>query len=504
MAGSVGSHSSHLWVTDTRGGVFLCQDINALIDSTHSAVPPGTASPPAVGPSWRRVEGRLEKVAGGFSGLVCGTRGPVLYVRKGVTHDNPEGTSWTKAFCDATDFSVGSQCLVRRTSQGELFATAIDHSTLPAPVFLPSWSALPECHFMELQGCRHFILDAQDNIYLLSPAGEVYGCSGVASSSSEAAGWRLVAKPPLRRSSGYSLFSFFSWGKQADFFSLACSGSQVAPGSRSLWCIGRDGGEVWQLVLSDVASEEGNTELKINWIKFDLPKEDNPLVVLCADKTRTDSLYAIADEGRALVGYSLLQENAGRLALSAPGEEESALWQSIAVCQTQATRLSQMPHVQRQHTSSLYPKLPVSDLCCEEGDCEFCRAAAMSQRVGPSGAEMPPGPGWQVSGCVGKRKRVEEGYDEEQYYTSVSSPKRPHLLNPRLALLEGVDIGVNNTLLLPRIQQAFVRQHEIFLPLTPEQVEARFSYSFDIELKVLQEASRELGCTIPPAPPRSS
>ena len=456
MAGSVGSLSSHLWATDSRGGVFLCQDISALIDSAHSTVA-GTAAPPAVGPSWTRVDGDLEKVAGGFSGLVCGFRGTVLYVRKGVTHDNPAGASWTKAFCNAIELSVGNQCVVRKTSQGKLFATTIDHSTVPAPVFLPSWSAVPVCEFVEVQACQHFLLDAQDNIYLLSPAGEVYGCSGVASSSTETAVWRLVSKPPPQPSSGYGFFSFFSWGKKGDLFSLACSGSQAASGSRSLWCVGRDGEEVWQLVLSEVAGKEGNTELKINWMKFDLPKEEKPLLALCADKTRTDTLYTIADEGKALVGYSLLQENSGRLALAGPREEDSTLWRSIAVCQTQPPRLNheqlQLLYAKRQHTSSLYPKLPASDLCCEEGDCEFCRAATMSQslqRVRPSGSEMPWG---RASGIAGKRKRVEEGYDEELYYTSLSSPKRPHLLNPRLALLEGVNITVKNTL-LPRLQQA--------------------------------------------------
>ena len=394
------------------------------------------------------MDGNLEKVAGGFSGLVCGSRGTVLYVRKEVTHDNPTGTSWTKAFCDAVDLSVGNQCVVRRTSQGKLFATVINHCTVSAPVFLSSWSEVPVCQFAEAQECQHFLLDAQDNLYLLSPAGEVYGCSGVASSRTETAVWRLVSKPPSQPSSGFSLFGFLSWGEKGDCFSLACSGSQVASGSHSLWCVGREKGRVWQLVLSEVASREGNTELKINWVKFDLPKEDKPLLELCADKTKIDTLYAIADEGKALVGYSLLQENSGRLALPGPGEGDSTLWQSIAVCQTQTPRLSaeelQLPSVpvKKQYTSSLYPKLPHSDLCCEEGDCEFCRTAATSQSLQSPGS------------VLGRRNQwVEERYDEEQYYTCLPPPKKPRLLNPRLALLEGVDVRVKNTL-PPLLQQA--------------------------------------------------
>ena len=330
---------------------------------------------------WKRIEGTFDKVTAGFSGIICGTvggvRGTVLYIRRGVTHDNPCGSSWAKAFCDAVDIAVGTRCIVRKTSHGELFVTEIDTLNLAAPVFLPTWNAVPfPGQFMK--EFQHFVLDERDNLFIITPSGEVYGCIGL-STDLQNVKWELVAKPPFETKRRFSFLGFWRGQKNGgERFSHVCAGSH------SLWCRRKDSEEVWQLVLAEFTNMAGETTLKTNWMSFHLPKDDKVLH-LCADKTKIDALYAVEDTQK-LISYTLLHDNSGRTELPGP-TAWSRSWQSIAVCRTQVPHFDTKTfNTPERQPSSLYPKLPKDDfdICCETGDCEFCRNAEKSQLLIPS------------------------------------------------------------------------------------------------------------------------
>ena len=485
MAHSTGASSTHLWVCDNYGKVYIIQDIDATIESIHSkhAIPQDPKVAPAADFNCKMVDGSLDKVAGGFSGLICGIRGTVFYVRRGVTHDNPLGSSWAKCFVDAVDIAIGSQCAVRKTSQGKLFVTKIDEHIITPPIFQPIWNVVPPCGFVD--NFQHFVLDARDNLYIVASSGEVYGCFDIRDNI-ESATWRLASKPPFETKSGFSLLSFWRSKKSnGELFSHVCAGSNATTGSHTLWCVRKDSNEIWQLVLSEFIDSSGGMELKSNWVRFCLPKDDK-LSCLSADKleTKIDTLYAITNEGKRLVTYSLLQENSGKLELPNPERLTDRLWwKSIAVCRTQLKPVNIQSiklSTQAKQISSIYPKLPKLedfDLCCETGDCEFCRSAAARESLpGPSRKEfIPPkpkrprleSPGGLLSSPYGsssghkgrKHPRESSVSEEEQFYTTLAfQPKRPRPHHPHLAryfFLDGIKLSVKDYR-PPKVRPSFI------------------------------------------------
>ena len=385
MTDKLSSSCCHLWVCDSAGKIFVIEDVYGAVESIHSGHTVMGAPSASDFIEWKRIEGSFDKIIAGFSGIICGivggVRGTVLYLRRGVTHDSPLGSSWAKAFCDAVDIAVGSRCIVRKTSHGELFVTEIDKLGLATPVFLPTWNAVPSCTQF-VKEYQHFVLDERDNLFVITPSGEVYGCLGLCTDVQNVK-WELVAKPPFETKRRFSFFGFWRGQKDAgEMFSHVCAGSH------SLWCMKKDSEELWQLVLAEVTNMDGETTLKTNWTSFHLPKDDKVLH-LCADKTnlKIDALYAV-DDAQKLISYTLLHDNSGRTELPVP-TPWSHSWQSVAICRTQ------VPHIDTRNLStpekqpsslSLYPKLSKEDfdICCETGDCEFCRNAEKRQLLIPS------------------------------------------------------------------------------------------------------------------------
>lgn len=477
----------HLWACDNAQRVFVIEDVYGLVESIHASLTIADAPAASDLIKWRRVDGSLEKVTGGFSGIVCGilrgVKRTVLCVRRGVTHDTPFGSSWAKAFCDAIDIAVGRQLIVRKTSHGELFITIINELNLSTPVFLPSWSVVPSCCEF-VKEFQHFVLDEKDNLFIIAPSGEVYGCLGLGTNI-ENATWKLIAKPPFETKRRFSFLGFWR-GEQDNEEAF----SQICAGSRSLWCLRKDSDELWQLVLSEFTNMAGETTLKTNWIKFCLPKNDRVLH-LCADKVKIDALYAVEDEDR-LISYTLLHDNSGKLELPNPNSWSQS-WKSVAICCTQVPQINTKKLRTSEHQpSSLYPKLPKEDfdVCCETGDCMFCQGAEERRFYIPSfpadlqPVEEEPKQGnskgflkrevvgtsegavavkkarleqssfqgsQSYSGLHSKRKRVhddsgQDGSDDEVFHTCMMyQPKRARLDHPEFAryfLVDDVKVAV--------------------------------------------------------------
>lgn len=362
------SITSHLWLVDSKGKVFAASDVGTAVEAVQllETIP---GEPPAASVKWKVVDGRLDRIACGYTGLVCGVQDKILYVRRGVTFEDPVGTSWTKCYCDVVEISVGRESIVRRTSTGEFFACKVDEKLLSPPVFLPAWKPIPRCSLVEgkeQNGIQHFALDARDNMYVVTTSGLVYVYRDVGSVSEDAGRWKEVSKPPKTTSSkgGFSLFSLWRGWKGSEsaegLFSTFSAGSLVSSSSQTLWCL--RSGEAWQLVVSEYTGSSGETELRTNWVKLAMPKEDT-ITAMCCDKARTDALYAIVDEGKALCAFNLLHPDGGRVVLSNPqGFRRSQRWKSIAVCRAELA-------MQQPTTSAslpLHPSLvqPPSLTCC--------------------------------------------------------------------------------------------------------------------------------------------
>lgn len=484
------SFSTHLWVCDREGRVFVLQNAGATTGSIRARraapTPPlggenenhtKFSAPEPVPVRWSKVDGgvvRLDEVLCGHSGVVLGrsVSPSILYMRRGVSGESPTGDCWSKCLCSASAVAVGDRYIVRSTASGVILATSVEvWSVTSRPVFMPSWTALPRCS--SLDKFERFALDAQDNLYIISHTGEVYGYFGLETpptelqGETEQLGWRLIANAPkVPQSRGFSLFGLWRRDNDEEMFSNVCAGR------RSLWCLCRGSSELWQLVLGSSLgrSDGGEREVRTNWVKFGLPKDDH-ILHCCADKVKTDALYGIAtgdqpgSGGEKIVSYSVLQENSGRLELTNP-LSWTRPWRSIALnCTELKTPARTYP--------SLYPSLPKLDfdLCCENGDCEFCTRKAREdeergadsmtlQRSGGGEEEAASCPsGWRVGGERGggggsvfgvgrKRRRRPNGEDGEggPYFTGVMfQPKRArHLEEGRRFLLEGVEVGIRS------------------------------------------------------------
>ncbi len=360
-------HTTHLWLVDSRGKVFAACGFEAALEAILAGETLSAAQT-SVDIKWQSVDGRLDRIACGYAGLVCGTQDKILYVRRGVTSENPLGSSWSKCFCDVVDIAVGKESVVRRTSSGELFTCRVDANLLSPPVLLPSWRLVPHCTLSgqtaEQSGVQHFVLDARDNLYILAGSGGVcmYEDLGTVTEDESTCRWTEVSKPPNAADGvGFSLFSFWrGWkssgsGDTAWSFSFFCASGHASDECQVLWCLRNE--EAWQLVVSEFVNSDGRKQLKTNWNKVNLPKEDK-IVAVCSDKTRSDVLFAIVDEGKALCAINL-QSEGKRVALPNPqGNRRSQRWKSIGVCQTVHTPYSS-PSGRPQVSSHAWPLNPL-------------------------------------------------------------------------------------------------------------------------------------------------
>ena len=238
-SGSTAS-STQLWAVSSDGAVYVLQDVGAWLGSLRSnEVLHESVS--TVHDNWTVLEsGRFDSVVCGARGLVCAKREKILYVRRGVTYDNPVGTGWAKALCDAQDFAVGSKCLVRRTTQDRLFVTEPLDLSSTSSVFLPHWNSIPACE--DVNTHQLFVLDAYDNLFLVAPSsGEVYVCKCLSSRSPDNFKWsKLTEGPPMIKKQS-TFLKMLGWGNDNTNTGVF---SSVSAGDSCVWCVSSSGREV--------------------------------------------------------------------------------------------------------------------------------------------------------------------------------------------------------------------------------------------------------------------
>ena len=378
--------STQLWAVSSDGSVFVLQDAAAWVGSVRSneallaeraTVPLQTATEQD---NWaREVGGRFDNITCGFTGTVCAKKDKILYVRKGVSYDSPLGSSWAKALCDAQDIAVGSRCIVRRTSQDNFFVTNSESIDLSSSIFLPHWDSVPRCSDVDTQ--QLFTLDRNDNLYLVSSSsGEVFVCPNLSSGPSEDFEWEKIAGGPPGTKKRSSIFDILPWGASSN----GCLFSAISAGDDCLWCLADGGREVFQLALKFVRNlrrgVEDSVKIEGFWKTFELPEKDE-VTLFAADKTEFDILYAVAQENKSILSYAVLQEESGRLAIPNP-EGHNSRWRSLSICsipkprEVPLTNELTQPHSPKKEYPSIYPKLVPHegfDICCEDGDCSFCR-----------------------------------------------------------------------------------------------------------------------------------
>ena len=393
------STSTQLWAVDSEGAVYVLQDVGAWLSSVRSnEVLHGPAATPHAD-NWTtrdEVDGRFDRVVCGAGGLVCAKKNKILYIRRGVTYENPLGTTWTKALCDARELAVGRDCVVRRTSKGQLFvADSLDLSSTGS-VFLPHWNSIPTSEPVD----NMLALDSRDNLFLVSPStGDVHVCPNLTSGPPEDFQWtKLIDGPPAVNNQSRSLLNILSWGKSNSTSNVF---SSVTAGDSCLWCMGSSGRDVFQLVLDyggnygrkrkSRAGENSSANIRGSWKRFELPEIDE-VTIITADWTELDVFCGVVKENRNIVSYAVLQENSGRVEISNPiGATQR--WKSVSICAVSQSRPDTKSITNTEENAllgsanplksypSIYPKLPPQedfDICCEDGDCSFCRSANSS------------------------------------------------------------------------------------------------------------------------------
>lgn len=457
MATRAGLESSHLWLCDSKGGVYVLRDIEMYTESIKVGL---TNSKPAPPPNWINVGDGFSSITTGFSGLVCGIqtpdlKTPDLTIRLGITHDNPTGLAWSKVICNVVDVVVGTRFIVRKTSNNTLFFTdmsEVDLSSKSKSLLGVNWHSIPSCpsdlwrtnsEDVPLES-QHLALDENDRLFLVASSGHT--CMYTKLGASDATWTKICAAPFLAKNES-SVLSFFAFWRADD---TKCFFKKVSAGRRSLWCLDSDPGSVWQLVLSDVKLKSGETELKTNWMKCKLPIEEE-IQQFCADKCKVDGLFsAVLEEEQnesSLYSCSLncSETESGLLEIPTP-LNWSHPCHDMSLCRTSIPPSNQTAiNVTPKPTSSLYPDLPRGDdfdLCCENGDCSFCQQAATSTPILPPSLLEPFESETEPKKRVIGKKRAR--YESENLYDSnslaESSPKRARLSLNRYSLLEGVDI----------------------------------------------------------------
>ena len=383
----------------------------------------------------------------GFEGLVCAFKRSELYIRLGVSCNDLQGSSWIKIVCEATQVAVGKDCIVRKTNVGSLFVANVRKEYNPGTIgmFYPSWHPVSMCSLGELMSQQtmewqstaepstqaviefeHVLLDHQDRLFIVMPSGTVYGC--LAPFSENNANWIKVSQPPpiKNRRPGFLQY-LYSWvgGRRKKEDIKEDIFSQVCVGKESLWCVRTDNCEVWQLSLSDFTTSQGEFQLKADWSKVAIPAEDERAALLSASKCRGDGVYTVmvknSNRSGLLVAFFLNQSSSKRVEIVLPSQCDPSSCKSLAIA------LDISPPSNNQHTHSHSPSLPRVDVvCCENGDCHFCRNAqafCFPRLIYPNhqyprteeGQALP-----STSSILGKRPHP-ESVTEAQLATSSSS-----------------------------------------------------------------------------------
>ena len=464
-----GQESSHFWLCDGNGDVYVLRDFHIYKDSvkvdlmtreevlhmTHTDAPP---------PSWLKVASGFNAVIGGCSGLVCGIQKRNLCIRLGVTHDNPVGNSWVKVHSEAVEIAVGASFIVRRTSVGKVFYVDMTNYDLmqSRSVLAVTWHVIPPCPnhlWKDGEGSEplYMSLDENDNFFLIDCTGNVR----MYTLSSVYATWSKLCNAPVV----YRKWGLVNWITKALWREDEEQKSHflgASVGQRVIWCLDSEPRVVWQLVLSYVSSRAGGRTVKTNWVRCELPTEDQ-LVSFCADKCTVDGLLLAAknkvDSDTFFLYCSLKETVATPVEIPSPSSWSHSC-NSLSICRTsvdsvpsyyvpESSQSSAQPSAQPGTSSQsvqpsaqpsgqsgaqmLYPVLNLEDtdhsVCCETGDCYFCRKAAGQ----PTLSEVLK----DTENPMRKRKRVESENAED--FVPKKARSLPHTYHDTL---DGVDVMI--------------------------------------------------------------
>ena len=457
-----GRESSHIWLCDDRGDVFVLRDFHVYKDSikvnlrtreeitqtTHTDAPP---------PSWLKVASGFNAIVGGCSGLVCGIQKRNLCVRLGLTHDNPAGNSWVKVHSEAVEMAIGASFVVRRTSAGKLFYVDMTNYDLmqSKSVLALSWHVIPPCPghlWKDGEGSEplYMSLDENDNFFLIDCTGNVR----MYTLSSVGATWSKLCNAPVVPKK-WGIVNWLAKALWREDEEQKCHFLGASMGQRVIWCLDSEPRVVWQLVLSYVTSRAGGRTVKTNWVRCELPTEDE-LMCFCADKCTVDGLLLAAknqDDSDTFFLYCSLNETvATPVEIPSPSTWSNSC-NSLSICRTSVDSVpsyyvpepiqsSAQPLTQplaepgtsgQSGVQMLYPVLNLEDtdhsVCCETGDCYFCRKAASQPTLSEvlNDTEYP----------TRKRKRVESA--SEEGFVPKRARSMPHTYH---GTLDGVGVMV--------------------------------------------------------------
>lgn len=396
----------------------------------ESPTPPLTPTP-----EWIKAGSGLSSVVAGFDGLVCATSNKhsgSLYIRMGVSHATPEGSSWTKIICAATRIAVGKDCVVRKTLQGDLHIVNVrgeyDNCSVST---IQNWTPINVHHLREIQqqeanhlslqaiiSDEHLLLDERDRLFIVAPSGVVYGCLEPYSNDYDAQWIKVSSAPPIGNQTPrilrglYSLLGFRGRNEANNgIFSQVCVGKGV------LWCVRADNNDVWQLVLSDFNTSGGETELRTNWSCVSIPAQDERISLLAASKSTVDGIYAVMvknSNGRGVVvAYSLNRTGSSRVEVGLPSLHDPACL-VIALTLHSASGASNAPTPSKAHRAD-------NDICCENGECSFCqRRQEEPSIVSPPGSRMDVEEQGLPFSILGKRPRPESNESLNEYQLSIT------------------------------------------------------------------------------------
>ena len=355
----------------------VVQDVTSLTSSIRSNQV--LHGPLGMAENWQtEIDGpNFDKISCGYRGIVCAKKDKILYLRKGVTYDNPLGTTWVKGLCDVKDLAVGSDHVVRRTSNDQLFVMNYGTVNLSSSVFLPQWNSVPKCS--DVDSHQLFTVDASDGLFVFSRSGDVFVIRDLSCSPEDYQWEKIAGAPPMyKRRSG--ILNYLGWGDGGSDNMF----SSVGAGDGCVWCVCEGGRELYQLVIKTSGGRGGRRRergaMEASWKQFKLPGKDE-MTLLAADKTEIDVVYGAIQENKVVVSYAVLQDDSGRVEIPNP-EDHTSRWRSLSICTTPKPNtppsVSSLPDT-NVPVPSIYPKLPRLenfDLCCEMGDCAFCRRAA--------------------------------------------------------------------------------------------------------------------------------
>lgn len=306
------STDSHCWVCDDSGGLYIFRNINVHSRNRVSA---------DLKCGWTNVDRGFRSVYAGYSGLVCGIKNSTLYIRKGVTSDNPIGTEWAQHECDILKIMLGKVCIVRKSSRGNMYVAQIGSTTTE----MLDWKSILPLDDGEREDQSvgevdyHHVVDDEDRLFSITGGGEVYCCE---LRSGELL-WSLISGPPphLAKSAGFVGWVSSFWTTQRDDWI-----STVSFGVSSLWCLRKDCNEIWQLVTSWL-----NRTPKVNWVKTELPLSgEEKIISLSACKCTKDGLYLIVeDEGHYRMVFCSLSSRCDMAEIGLPTRYPC---RSMAIC----------------------------------------------------------------------------------------------------------------------------------------------------------------------------